>query len=466
MYPKHRDICREFFSKSHRKMKNVDEEAEETSASNLDSVRSSLSSSDGDPEEIAYIDATHLSDSPRSDIDFGSFHKDIIEARVETVKGYDGLSDGECDVMVTLPRQHLEYQDSSYFHEEGSYVDTPRRHRTSTSTTKSSVGLDSSDYDSSSLPPLSARDSSRTVSPISILHGRSSSCTSERKLYEPRPPSSQKLRKTRSVESSSLPEDQADSGYASSSVCLSSRLTGDRGTDSIGLDSVCSAFSDPDKVETASVSSSTSSRPSSGRVLNRRQFHQGNFVRYRYPSQFHSTEDKTKSGNVKNTSKHTRFDLPSSLKPNTRYNKEPLVQRCSSQGKAKRQWPKPPRYPPKARHAGVECEIIKLVEKLDVGVQCTPPTKDDSCQCAPNTKESHTQYPRVKRKETPSQTVIKEYRDEGLQIQPETRSRMVDTDVTVNYRPDSMLRPHVCSQCGREDQAKNVNYWVTSNLPQ
>jgi hypothetical protein len=434
-----------------------------------DATYTHLSHSEEDADdEVGFIDACDLSDS--STDEFVSFCRQNAANRRKpgNVVHYPDLIDDSCDLEVVAGTPHLEYCDTAYFNEDGAHGDaicaqesnivSPRAAMEHSANARIRSYLNST----SSILPLSHSPGTQSTSLVSSDRKFVANNTSHsQQRFQSRPADYHERGKRHQSCCTSIPEDPGDSGYADSSVCTDSRQAGDVQVESVHLESRRSSSSATDQTEVSSLASSTMSVSPANRLLTRRQFHHSAFVRYRYPVKFHQT-DSPKSKSQKN--KQTRFQLPPSLKPHMRYDKEPLVQRSAAKAKTKTQWAKPPRYPPNSRHVGVTCEIIKLMDKIDIGVQCSQPMQDMSCQCVAGVKDSHTQCPKVKRKARSVQTITREYQDTSVQHKPETRNRMVDTDISVMYFP-APSNTHICSKCDMETAAHNTNYWVNSNLP-
>lgn len=241
-------------------------------------------------------------------------------------------------------------------------------------------------------------------------------------------------------------DDRDDSGYAESSLGTGTRVTKDstpRDSDS-GFRKAKECAADTESLysehtqSVVSQTSSASSRPQSARMLSRRQFQQSAVIRYRYPSKFHDSS----SGQQQ---KQRRANVPASLCPPSRYAKEPKLQTDKGRRKGERRWPQPPLYPPKARHVGTECEIIKMVDKMEIGVQATPKISSVLCQCAPPMSDSSTQYPRKKVRHVGVQ-LSRECKDQGTQNVRPTKNKMVETSVRVLYFPEVNTQ-HSSTQC-------------------
>ena len=186
---------------------------------------------------------------------------------------------------------------------------------------------------------------------------------------------------------------------------------------------------------------SRAKRPNSAqRLLSRRQFHRGYFVRARYGA--HARDAETPAA------KQTIFRPPSAFCAPLRYAQEPRAVKARKQKPTNSsRWPEPPRYPPKARHVGVDCDIIRLVEQLHVQVQCQPEVSDAAVWCALMMVDGSTQHPRVSRKDASVQTTTKTFTDRGVQNKPATRNRMVETSVRILYQPE-IETAQATTQCG------------------
>ena len=175
---------------------------------------------------------------------------------------------------------------------------------------------------------------------------------------------------------------------------------------------------------------SRAKRPNSAqRLLRRRHFHRGYFVRARYGA--HARDAETPAA------KQTIFRPPSAFCAPLRYAQEPRAVKARKQKPTNSsRWPEPPRYPPKARHVGVDCDILRLVEQLHVNVQCQPEVSDAAVWCALRMVDGSTQYPRVSHKDASVQTTTKTFSDRGVQNKPATRNRKVETSVRILYQPE------------------------------
>ncbi|KAK2158551.1 hypothetical protein LSH36_167g01021 [Paralvinella palmiformis] len=441
------DTCREFFTYT---------APGEMSDTERDPVVDDSKQSDSD-DDIAFIDASHISDSPPSRYATCSA---LPDAKSRRLCGHDASSPCQPaspsfllhpdDVIVTSPAHRIEYHDSAYFHDDDAFVE-----------------------ETNALLPIISEETSTAARIRSYLDNGTrlcdSGCSSPSQAGSGHRAPSRRRRSQQPKVSrcNSTPEDHGDSGYADSSTSTDCPLSATPG-DSNGVESgsVDSSFG-LSFADRASMTSSPPALSTSGRLLTRRQFHRGTFVRYRYPARYHhrqaSSGQETKPSRVQKPN----FQPPSCLRPSVRYNKEPIVQRRPPRVDTTKRWPEAPRYPPKSRHAEVECEIIRLVDKLDIGVQCSaPPVRETGCQCSAKTSDSQTQIARVRRKAVAVQTVPKQCSEVGVQNSVPTRNRMVDTDVTVTYFPNELPVTNICSRCRQEGDRCNVNYWVDSNVPQ
>lgn len=179
-------------------------------------------------------------------------------------------------------------------------------------------------------------------------------------------------------------------------------------------------------------------KPPSERLLARREFHRKLFVRFRYPAQFH--QDSTKK-----QKQPSYFHVPQSFQPKTRYGKEPKVQVGNTRKKPQHNWPKYPLYPPKARHTGTICEIIRMAETLDIGTQSCPQTSEAKVQCHPKCTNTSTQYVIPKTINTGVQTEEAQYQDAAIQNVPIMKNKMEETSVRILYFPEVHTQ-HNCTQ--------------------
>ena len=212
----------------------------------------------------------------------------------------------------------------------------------------------------------------------------------------------------------------------------------------------------------------------------RRQFHRGNFLRYKYPTQFH--KDRSDSSRAAVQKQKLQDRLPPSLCPSVRYGKEPRIQSGSSRMSKKQSKPEEggrkdryPVYPPRARHVGVECEILRLVETTDKNVQISATMVNAGCQHRPEVAEKGTQRPKNKPKEVEIQTDQKTFEDTASQIKPEMKNCMVETSVRIMYYPevniqnnwtqcDSLIRDEsMISRCPSDSNAQLTEEVTSSN---
>ena len=139
--------------------------------------------------------------------------------------------------------------------------------------------------------------------------------------------------------------------------------------------------------------------PGGKRLVSQKQFHRkSNFVRARYPSHLVNHDVQRPSTAHRHGAK---YNVPSSFRPTTRYNREPRLMDTKERKDKNRPWPKPPQYDPrpKKKNAATECEILKLVETMDIGTQNVPVQKTTGSQATKWMTNSSTQYPRVKLRE-------------------------------------------------------------------
>jgi hypothetical protein len=170
-------------------------------------------------------------------------------------------------------------------------------------------------------------------------------------------------------------------------------------------------------------------RPQSAseKLLSQRAFHHKSFVPFRYPLQFHSDGRKPKQKSF--------IKIPNSFQPRTRYGREPRVQAKRDSDSKSRKWPQCPLYPPKARHAEIMCEIIRLVQTLDLGIQATPQMADTAIQSIAQMTDAATQYPRVRKAEVGCQTLDPDVQDAAIQNVPQMANKMEETSVRILYFP-------------------------------
>lgn len=204
----------------------------------------------------------------------------------------------------------------------------------------------------------------------------------------------------------------------------------------------------------SSKNSGPTTRQRSGHKLTSKAFHRSYYIRARYPTQLHID----KYAKVKQNSR-----LPSCLCPPSRYGKEPRSVVTKPKRKPLKRWPEAPRYPPKARHASTECEILRLVETLDLGVQCSAVQQDASVQCVARMADTATQYPRQRVKTLATQTVSKQQCSIAIQNTPTMRSRMVETSTRILYFPE-INTAHAGVQCG-DSKILNHSAPVKPKLP-
>ena len=228
-------------------------------------------------------------------------------------------------------------------------------------------------------------------------------------------------------------------GFQLSGATVSNSTDSDLTTTSQDVDNVPH---EPSKNKTHS----RAKRPNSAqRLLSRQQFHRGYFVRARYGARARDVETPA--------AKQTIFRPPSAFCAPLRYAQEPRAVKARKQKPANTsRWPEPPRYPPKARHIGVDCDILRLVEQLHVHVQCKPEVSDAAVWCALRMIDGSTQYPRVSYKDASVQTTTKTFSDRGVQNKPATRNRMVETSVRILYQPE-LETAQATTQCGGQPES-------------
>ncbi|ELU16292.1 hypothetical protein CAPTEDRAFT_199561 [Capitella teleta] len=176
----------------------------------------------------------------------------------------------------------------------------------------------------------------------------------------------------------------------------------------------------PGLTERSSIKSGDSQKKrlvsASDKLLNQRAFHQKSFVPFRYPLHFHSDGRKPKQKSF--------IKVPNSFQPKTRYGREPRVQGKRESDAKHRRWPQFPVYPPKARHAEVMCEIIRLAQTLDLGIQATPETTSAGTQSVAETTDTSTQYPKTRKCDAQCQTIKPEVEDIAIQNVPKMANKM------------------------------------------
>ena len=173
------------------------------------------------------------------------------------------------------------------------------------------------------------------------------------------------------------------------------------------------------------------------KVSDRRQrFHRGfNYIRGRYPSQMHGADKGTPRG------KNPTFRPPASFCPPSRYAREARVQSAKDrEGKAKK-WREPPVYPPrqKVKDVGVDCEILRLVETLDIGSQAVAATADVACQRPLPMVDAAVQYPRTRRRDCGTQASQPKTQSTAVQHAAQTRNVMVETCQRLIYHPNNFV---------------------------
>lgn len=181
---------------------------------------------------------------------------------------------------------------------------------------------------------------------------------------------------------------------------------------------------------------------SSEKLLRRREFHRKCVLHFRYPSHLHTDGTKQRQKSY--------LKIPESFQPRTRYGKEPRVQATKNTPAKNKGWAHFPVYPPRARHKDTMCEIIRLVDTLDLAVQATPTTSDSSIQCCPQMQDTGVQYPRVRKYEVGCQTISPKCCDTGVQNVPKMANKMEETSVRILFFPEINTQ-HNSTQTELED---------------
>lgn len=174
----------------------------------------------------------------------------------------------------------------------------------------------------------------------------------------------------------------------------------------------------------------------------RRNFHHGNFLRYKYPTQFHRSDSGACFDHGKQ--KQIRDRLPASLRPNFRYGKEPKLQsangsRCRANARSTGRGPGFPEYPARFRNAETECEILRVVEQSDKSHQVAVQTSDVQSQCRVETQEQACQKV-VQVQDTEVQTKVAVLKDSASQVKPDSRNKLTETSVRILYHPEVNTR--------------------------
>ena len=183
------------------------------------------------------------------------------------------------------------------------------------------------------------------------------------------------------------------------------------------------------------------------RLTSQKQFHkQSNFVRARYPSNMVKT-DRRRPTTAHDTQK--RYKVPSSFRPTTRYSREPRIMDGRWKEPKIKPWPKPPKYDPRPRKKNVstECEILRMVETLDIGTQNVPIQKTTPSQATAWMTNSSTQYPRIRQRDKGIQAPGVKTKDTAVQSVPIMKNKFVETPLNALYYPHLMVTENVGVQC-------------------
>ncbi len=183
------------------------------------------------------------------------------------------------------------------------------------------------------------------------------------------------------------------------------------------------------------------------RLTSQKQFHkQSNFVRARYPSNMVKS-DRRRPTTANDTQK--KYKVPSSFRPTTRYSREPRIMDGRWKEPKIKPWPKPPKYDPRPRKKNVstECEILRMVETLDIGTQNVPIQKTTPSQATAWMTNSSTQYPRIRQKEKGIQAPGVKTKETAVQSAPIMKNKFVETPLNALYYPHLMVTETVGTQC-------------------
>ena len=192
------------------------------------------------------------------------------------------------------------------------------------------------------------------------------------------------------------------------------------------------------------------------RLVSQKQFHKkSNFVRARYPSHLANCNFQRPSTAHKHGAK---YNVPSSFRPATRYNREPRLMDTKERKDKKRPWPKPPQYDPrpKKKNVATECEILKLVETMDIGTQNVPVQKTTGSQATKWMTNSSTQYPRAKLREKGIQAPGVRTMETATQNVPRMKNKFVETPIKAMYYPHLMVTEDVGIQCSSSGSSDDV----------
>ena len=192
------------------------------------------------------------------------------------------------------------------------------------------------------------------------------------------------------------------------------------------------------------------------RLVSQKQFHKkSNFVSARYPSHLDSPEKLRPSTAHKHGKK---YNVPSSFCPATRYNREPRLMDTKERKDKNRPWPKPPQYDPrpKKKNVATECEILKLVQTMDIGTQNVPIQKTTGSQATKWMANSSTQYPRVKLHEKSVQAPGVKTVDTAIQNVPTMKNKFAETPIKIMYYPHLMVTEDVGIQCASSESSGEI----------
>lgn len=192
------------------------------------------------------------------------------------------------------------------------------------------------------------------------------------------------------------------------------------------------------------------------RLVSQKQFHKkSNFVRARYPSHLDSQEKFRPSTAHKHGKK---YNVPSSFCPATRYNREPRLMDTKERKDKNRPWPKPPQYDPrpKKKNVATECEILKLVQTMDIGTQNVPIQKSTGSQATKWMINSSTQYPRAKLREKGIQAPGVKTAETAIQNVPRMKNKFVETPIKIMYYPHLMVTEDIGIQCTSSESSCDI----------
>lgn len=184
------------------------------------------------------------------------------------------------------------------------------------------------------------------------------------------------------------------------------------------------------------------------RLVSQKQFHKkSSFIRARYPARL-ATQDA--NGQPFPARGHTqKHKVPSSFSPATRYSREPKLMDGRNRGDKNRPWPKPPKYDPrpKKKNVATECDILKLVQTMDIGTQNVPLQRSTASQATKWMTNSSTQCSRPRRKDRAVQTPTVKTSDLAVQNVPSTKNKFVESRINTVYFPHRMVTEDTAIQC-------------------